>query len=115
MKKLFTIFGLIAGVVAFAQENNVKISLDETQFNEVSMELTIESAEDLEETFKMEDLVELMDMSNGKSAKFKLTCRGERMTNGEFSTMSYAIEQGNMTEKEFIRVVKKLRKSAIQY
>jgi len=116
MKTLATILGLSLGSLIYAQETNFHKALDQHQINEeVTMEVTVDSAEDLEETFKVQDIIDLMEMAEGSSAKFKLTCRGELMSNGKYSTMSYAIEKGDMSDKEFIKMVKTLRKAAIAY
>ena len=115
MKNVVTILGLIVATGAFAQDRNLDVKFQEGQFKEVSMEIIINSAEDLKDTFKIEDLEELMELTNGKSAKLKITCRGEQTSNGKYSTKSYQIEQGEMNEKEFLKLVKKIRKSAIKY
>ncbi len=115
MKKLFTILSLSLGALTFAQENDIHVSYSENNFQDVTMEITIDSAEELESTFQVEDVKELLELTGGKSATFKLTCRGELMSNGKPSTMSYEIEKGDMSEKEFIKMVKKIRKAAIKY
>lgn len=115
MKKLFTILGLSLGVLTFAQENEIHVTYSEDSFQDVTMEITIDSAEELESTFQIEDIKELLEMSGGTSATFKLTCRGELMSNGKPSTMSYEIEKGDMSEKDFIKMVKEIRKAALNY
>ncbi|WP_115462265.1 hypothetical protein [Winogradskyella aurantiaca] len=115
MKKLFTILGLSLGVLTFAQENDLHVSYSENNFEDVKMEITIDSAEELEATFQVDDIKELLDLTWGQSATFKITCRGELMSNGKPSTMSYEIEKGDMSDKEFIKMVKKIRKAALHY
>ena len=115
MKKLFTILGLSLGVLGFAQESNFNLDNAETTVSNIAMEVTVDSVEDLESTFKMKDLKEMLEFTGSKDMTFKLTCRGELMSNGKFSTMSYEVEKGEMSDKQFIRLVKELRKSAIEY
>jgi hypothetical protein len=116
MKTLVTILGLSLGSMLFAQKTSMTNAVNHKQINqEVTMEVTVDSAEDLEQTFKVQDIIDLMEMAEGSSARFKLTCRGERMSNGEFATMSYAIEKGDISDKEFVKMVKQLRKAAIAY
>jgi hypothetical protein len=115
MKKLVTLLVLTIGVFTNAQTDALSVSIEEQELNNVTMEVTVDSAEDLKETFKVKDMKELLEMCEGKSAKFKLTCRGERMSNGVHSSMSYAVEKGDLSEEDFLKMVKKIRKAAIKY
>ena len=115
MKKLFTILSLSLGIIGFAQETNYNLNDAETSVSNIAMEVTVDSVEDLESTFKMKDLKEMLEFTGSKDMTFKLTCRGELMSNGEYSTMSYEVEKGDMSDKQFIRLVKELQKSAIEY
>lgn len=115
MKKLVTVCALALSVFAYPQNDHLGITVEEPQLNKVSIAVTVESAEDLKSTFKLEDLEDLLEMSNDKSAKFTLICRGELMSNGKPSSMSYSVERGDMSERDFLKMVKKIRKSAIKY
>ena len=115
MKTVWTILGLILVTGAFAQDNNVDFENELGQVKEVSLEVIVDSAEEIRQTFKIEDLQELMELTAGKSAKLKITCRGEQMSNGKYASMSYEVEQGELSEKKFLKLAKKIRKSAIKY
>ena len=115
MKTVWTILGLILVTGAFAQDKNVDLKHEVGQVKEVSIEVIVDSAEEIRETFKIEDLEELMELTGGKSAKLKITCRGDKMSNGQYASMSYEVEKGELSEKKFLKLVKKIRKSAIEY
>ena len=115
MKKLFTILGLSVGLLSFAQLNSLKVSYADNEFEDVVMDVVVDSAEDLNDTFRVDDLKDLLELTGGQSATFTLTCRGEMMSDGERAELKYKVEKGEMSEREFLKMVKKIRKAAIAY
>ena len=116
MKTVFTILGLFIATVGFSQSNldgNVTSHLD---ISDLSISVTVDSAEDVESTFKMKDIKELLTQNvDVKNVTFEIICNGEYMSNGEKSTLSYKVNGNSKDSKSFLKAIKKMRKAAINY
>jgi len=118
MKNLILPFALIISVFGFSQSNtNDKLEVSkEVRVESVDVVVTVDSAEELESTFKVDDIKGMFDLTkDNKSVSFKLVCNGDIMSSGEKSNMSYKVE-GTMKDQEaFIKRVEAVRKAAIKF
>lgn len=117
MKNLFTCLALVITVLGFSQSKTVLgEAKGTTKVENISITITVDSLKEFESTFNIEDIKEILDMSDAnETISFKIVCNGETMSNGKKSHMSYAIE-GNSDEPEtFLKGVEKIRNSAIKY
>ncbi len=117
-KKIFTCLALTAVTLAFSQ-NPLKgtiSNLSETKITNLEVVVTVDSAKDIEDTFKVADIKEILnDVDSNEEISFRLVCNGTKMSNGKKSTMTYKIEGNSDEPEEFLSLVTKLRKSAIKY
>ena len=118
MKNVFTILALLITIVSFSQTKNLEgdVVIEDVKFQDLKVSVEVDSAEDIESTFKVEDIKELLnDADENQKLQFEIICKGEKMSNGVESSLSYKIE-GNTNElKSFYKNVKKIRKAAINY
>lgn len=119
MKKIITVLSLLIATVSFAQTNltgNAKAANGEIKIEKFSIEVIIDSLEEAESTFKTEDIMELLEMSDeNEELSLKIVCNGETMSNGKKSNMSYTVK-GNTNDKDgFIQNAEKIRNAAINY
>jgi len=118
MKNLITCLALLLTTFAFSQSKSIngKIVDDTPKVERVSVTVTVDSAEEIESTFKLENIKEIIESSeDNETMSFKIICNGDKMSNGKKTSMSYKVE-GNSNDKEsFLKSVKKIRTSAIKY
>lgn len=105
---------LSLGFNVAAQSNVEKSEL--VKIESFSIKVEVDSAEEVESTFKIEDFVEILNEAQpNEDITFELKCNGKKMTNGTNSSMSYTIH-GNTNEKEkFLAGVEKVKSAAIKY
>ncbi|RZN84288.1 MAG: hypothetical protein EVB11_02460 [Winogradskyella sp.] len=118
MKNLITVLALCLSVSIFAQSQNLKgeVKVTDVKVENVKIEVEVDSIEEIESTFTIEDFKQLLDETEeGEDLTFKIKCNGKKMPNGLKSSMSYEVK-GNTSDKEsFLKNVAKLRKAAIKY
>jgi hypothetical protein len=117
MKNLVTSLVVLMSLSAFSQskdlvqENDVKVKIESVDFV-----VTVDSAEDLESTFEIEDLKTLFnDSSSNESISLKIVCNGELMSNGKKSNLSYKINGNAKNMKEFMKSAREIKRAAIKY
>ena len=118
MKNVLTILGLLLITNSFAQTNSKKgkITYKEVKIESVAIEVDVDSAEELETTFTMEDIKEMLDDTNsGETVSFKITCNDKLMSNGKKSNISYRIEGNTDKKEDFLKSIEKIRESALNY
>ena len=117
MKNLITCLALVVTTLGFSQSKTALGEVKETtKVENMSITVTVDSLEEIESTFKVADIKEILDMSEAnETISFKIVCNGETMSNGAKAYMSYTVE-GNTDEPEsFLKSVRKIRNSAIKY
>ncbi|MHA7842671.1 MAG: hypothetical protein ACX93I_05080 [Winogradskyella sp.] len=98
------------------QLNGKTSNLSQTKISNLEVVVTVDSAKDIENTFKVEDIKEILNEADPNEAiSFSLVCNGTMMSNGKKSTMTYKIEGNTGEPEEFLTLVSRLRKSAIKY
>lgn len=118
MKNVFTILGLLLVTLSFSQSKNLKgiIKNDEVQINNLSILVTVDSAEEVESIFNMNDVREILEtLVDNQEVSFEIICNGNLMTNGEKSTLSCKVNGKSDNIDLFLKSVKKMRQAAINY
>ena len=93
-----------------------KVEDGKIEFKSVGISITVDSAEEIDSTFKMEDLTSLIEQSGeNESLSFKITCNGKPMSNGVKSHMSYKVNGNSDESEKFVKNVEKIITSAKSY
>jgi hypothetical protein len=117
-KNLITSLALLITISGFSQSKlmNGMVVKETTRVENVSVEVTVDSAEEIESTFKVEDIKDILESSNdNETLSFKITCNGDKMSNGNKSSLSYKIEGSSNDLESFLMGIEKIRTSAINY
>ncbi len=117
-KNLIISLALLITLSSFSQSKlmNGMVVKETTRVENVSVEVTVDSAEEIESTFKVEDIKEILNSSNdNETLSFKITCNGDKMSNGINSKVSYKIEGSSNDLESFLIGIEKIRTAAINY
>jgi len=120
MIRNYVLIGLIflSSVKGFSQSatTNGVVVKEVTKVENMSIAITVDSAEDLESTFQVEDIKEIVgDLSEDETISFKIICNGKKMSNGVKSHISYKIDGNSDDTEGFLKSVEKIRTAAINY
>ena len=118
MKTICTIFGLLLATMSFGQPKNLEASFntEDAKITDLSVSVTVESAEELESTFKMKDIKKILnEVDDNEDVTFQITCNGNQIVDGVDSSISYSITGNTSDMKAFIKRIKKIKKAAKQY
>lgn len=117
-KKVVICLALALATLGFAQSQSKSKTgkISQVRFSNLDVVVTVDSAEDIENTFNLEDIKEILNEANpNENVTFSLVCNGAMMSNGKKSSMTYKIEGSSNEPEEFLSLVSKLRTSAIKY
>jgi len=116
MKTVFTILGLLIATVSFGQDLEAKVTTEDTKITNLSVSVTVDSAEEVESTFDIKDIRSILnEVDDNEEISFEITCNGEAISKDVTRKVSYRIT-GNSNDKDaFLKNVKKIRKAAIKY
>ncbi|MDO1502534.1 hypothetical protein Q2T40_20555 [Winogradskyella maritima] len=119
MKTIITSLAIFMTAFTFGQTltgNAKKTTLKDAKVTDFKIEVTVDDAQELESTFKVEDFREILNESEpGEAVTFKLTCNGRVLDNGVKSHVSYKIEGNTNNIDDFLEGVKKVREAGIKY
>lgn len=118
MKKIITCLALMISILGYSQSNSKKgiVVKEITKVENVAVTVTVDSAEDIESSFKIKDIKEILEESDdNETLSFKIICNGKEMENGSKSHVSYKVEGNSNDRDTFLKSVKKIRSSAIKY
>jgi len=118
MKLLVTILPLFISLLSFSQSEDIDLETSENnlKINDIGVSVTVDSAEELEDTFKIEDIKNLLEESKDiENISFEIICNGDLMSNGEKSTLTYRVNGDSNDIKSFLKSVKKMKRAAIKY
>jgi hypothetical protein len=118
MKNLILPLVLLFGVLVFGQAKPIKeVEVRKEVITErVDVSVTVDSVEELESTFTLDDIKEMFTLTTeGKDVSFELVCNGDLMSNGKKSYMSYKIEGSSDDQEAFLKRVEVIRNAAIKY
>lgn len=120
MKKLMTSLCLFVIALSFGQTGSKSLQsttqIEKPELNSIAIQVQVDSAEDLENTFNIEDLKEVFALSaEDQDITLKIICNGEPMSNGVKSSMSYKIKGNTSDIDSFLKQAEKIRNGAIGY
>ena len=118
MKLVFTILSLLLTIISFSQSDDIEFEITENNLkvSDLSVSVTVDSAEEVESTFKVNDIKELLKESvDVENISFEIICNGDMMSNGKKSTLTYKVNGNSDDTKSFLKSIKKMRKAAIKY
>ena len=118
MKNVFTILTLLLTTISFGQSEDIEFEITENNLkvSDLSVSVTVDSAEEVESTFKVNDIKELLKESvDVENISFEIICNGDMMSNGKKSTLTYKVNGNSDDTKSFLKSIKKMRKAAIKY
>ncbi|MFK7833518.1 MAG: hypothetical protein AB8B52_09590 [Winogradskyella sp.] len=118
MKNVMTSLVLLLSIFSFGQSKSLNgmVVQKTTKVENISIIVTVDSAMDVENSFKIEDIKKIIESSDDDEiVSFKIICNGETMSNGKKSNLSYKVEGKSNAEGQFIKSVEKIRTAAINY
>lgn len=118
MKLVFTIFTLLLTTFSFSQSEDIELEITEhnLKVSDLNVSVTVDSAEEVESTFKVNDIKELLkETTDLENMTFEIICNGDQMSNGKKSTLSYKVHGNSDDVNGFLKSIKKMRKAAIKY
>jgi hypothetical protein len=116
MKNLITSLCLMLFAFGVAQAQTVKDKMDTAEINSFSVKVEVDSAEDLESTFKIKDIEDALEiLENGQDISLEIICNGEKMTNGINSSLGLKIKGNTDKKEEFLVLAKKIRSAALNH
>ena len=118
MKNLVTILVLLISTYSIGQDNSINgdVSIEDIKIQGLSVSVDVDSAEEIESTFKIKDIKEILNsVSENEEISFEIVCNGEEMSNGKKSHVSYKVDGNSNDINSFLKRVKKIRKAAIKY
>jgi hypothetical protein len=118
MKNVITSLVLLIAALGFSQ-TTIKEEAEITKtvrVENIAVVITVDSAEEIESSVTLDDIKEILDLSeDNETVSFKIVCRGNYMSNGIKSSMSYKVEGNTNNSEDFLKSVEKIRTSAINY
>lgn len=117
-RKFITVLTLFVATSIVAQTKNLNedISSSEIKIQNFEIAVEVDSIEEIESTFKVEDFKDILkDTGKNEPLVFKIKCNGEKMTNGLKSHISYEVKGNTNDKKGFLKNIKKIRNAAIKY
>ena len=118
MKTVFTFLGLFIATVTFSQAQNLEanVTTHNSKITNLSVSVTVDSAEEVEATFKMKDIKNILnEVEDNEEISFEITCNGEKLSKDVTRKVSYRITGNSNDKKNFLKSIKKIRKAAIKY
>lgn len=118
MKNLMTSLCLLVLTLGFGQTSKVDSStiMKNSKIKDIGVRVEVDSAEDLENSFKIEDLKDLLFLSSeGQDITLEIVCNSKIMPNGVNSSLTLKINGNTNKEEEFLRNVNKIRNMALKH
>ncbi|MGB3605815.1 hypothetical protein [Psychroserpens sp.] len=118
MKTVFTILGLLVATVSFGQANNLEATMttNDTRITELNILVSVDSEEELESTFKMEDIQKILDeVADEGEVSFEIKCNKKKSDMGISSSVSYRISGNSNDVDGFLTKVEHIKNTAIKY
>ena len=121
MKHVFTILALLFSTIIFAQSDNLngKVSVEKEHtiaVRDLKLSVTVDSAEDIERTFSVEDIKEIVEMADdNENITFEISLEDKSVKAGVTKSVSYKVK-GNTSEKDsFLESVKRIRNASLNF
>lgn len=91
-----------------------ELTFSNQETENISIVIEVDTAEELEKTFKLDDAKELLESSDS-NVSVTIICNGKKMSSGVKSSMSYKVTGNAANPDEFLQNVEKIRSAAIDY
>ncbi|MBR9913940.1 MAG: hypothetical protein GYB32_03785 [Algicola sp.] len=118
MKNLAVVLGIFLTTISYAQETSVDKEqvLKEVKLKDFGVSISIDSAEELESTFTIADIREILgELNVNEDVSFEVVCNGDKMSNGKTTTLTYKVNGNTSDIDSFLKSVNKIRNAAINY
>ena len=118
MKHLIKLSLILLPIMSFSQNENKETSqfIKQVKFESFNVTVTINSAKELEDTFKIEDIIEIINSSDeNQDLSFEIICNSDALLNNQKSYVAYKIEGKSDKKETFLKQVEKIRSAAISY
>ena len=118
MKTVCTFLGLLIATVTCGQAQNLEanVTTENTKITNVSVSVTVDSAKEVESTFKMKEIREILNEVKGdEELTFEIFCVGDNISEGVTRKVSYRVTGNSNDKKRFLKGIRKIRKAAITY
>ncbi|WP_037348772.1 hypothetical protein [Sediminibacter sp. Hel_I_10] len=118
MKHLVTMLMLSVATLGFSQSNNPEENKSQSKatVSDLKISITVDSKEELENSIKMEDIEEFMDMSdNDEQISFEIICNGEKISKDVNRSLTYKVKGNTSDRVGFLKSVEKVRTAAINF
>lgn len=118
MKNVITSLVLLITAMGFSQTtiNNEAEITKTIKVENIAVVITVDSAEEIESSVTLDDIKDILALSeDDETVSFKIVCRGNYMSNGIKSSISYKVEGNTNNSEDFLKSVEKIRTSAINY
>lgn len=118
MKHGFTILGLLIGAISFGQTNSLNgtISQSDVKTSGMKISVSVDSAEDLKNTFDINDIEEAIDRSSEvENISFEIICKDDSTNKAVTKSVTYKAKGRTNAKESFLKSVKRIRKAAIKY
>ncbi|RCW94047.1 hypothetical protein [Winogradskyella arenosi] len=112
-KKACTYLVLLITVVGYSQS---KVEENTLKMDGINIEVTIDSVEDLESTFKPEDIDELFKMmTNNEELSLTLNCSFSEVKNNLKGSMTYSVIGRTNEKAKFLKNIEKIKATALKF
>jgi hypothetical protein len=116
MKNLITGLALCIGILGYSQSASIEHNDEEVKFKNVSITVSVDSAEEINSTFTTKGIKKLLDNTDeGEAVSFEIICNSKDSKDGVKSNVSYKLEGNTDDKKSFLKMIKKIKKAAIKY
>lgn len=118
MKTFMTTCLIAMASFLYAQHYNLngEITMENIKTDGMSVSVTVNSASDIEKTFKTNDLKELFEMlGEGEGLSFEMVCESKTAKTSVSKSVSYRAVGNSDEKEEFLKTVGKIRTAAINY
>ncbi len=116
MKTVCTFLGLLIAAVTCGQAQNLEanVTTENTKVTNVSVSVSVDSAEEVESTFKMKEIRKILNEVEGdEEVTFEILCNRDNISEGVSRKVSYRVTGNSNDKKRFLESIKKIRKAAI--
>jgi len=118
MKTFITTCLIAIVTIYYAQGSNLagKIKFENVKVNGMSVSVSVDSASDIERTFQITDIKEVLNMTGeNQDLTFEITCETQTKNEGVSKSVIYRAKGNSNQKEEFLRIVGKIREASIEY
>jgi hypothetical protein len=116
MKNALTILALFAMALSFSQAKNLNGTISERNLivSNMAVSITVDSAEELEKTFKISDIEDFMQsLSENESISIEIVCNTKQDNANMNKSVTYKVNANN--RGDFLKYATKIRNAALAF